>query len=392
MPYLPRLALLSLCAMLVLAPAFAAPAASAALPVVTITSSTVPVRPPNADPALHSTNATSTTVTFEMDGPWQAMCSVQGEVPVAESPCTSPYTLSLGTNTTNAGGIATFEVYATRGNLDRGQGAKAEWAIDRTPPFLRIDFRGMGRATGDVKANPIIAQITSDATGAVPVCTFDGRPVAPCSLSTPGNVLPLVARGLRTFVAVVTNAKGNVGTISKTVDVLAGPDRLPTVGPDRLLGGAFHDTFPGLAGNDVMVGGAGRDQLEGDAGNDTIDGGADIDELDGGAGNDRLTGGLLQDQINGGPGADVLNGDAGNDQLKGQLGRDTFNGGAGDDTIISFDRGVPEVVTCGTGHDIVWADRNDTVRGCVLAGEGVSRPDEVYYRLPTRTTTTSPLS
>jgi Ca2+-binding RTX toxin-like protein len=59
--------------------------------------------------------------------------------------------------------------------------------------------------------------------------------------------------------------------------------------------------------------------------------------------------------LSGGPGKDVVDGAAG---------ADTISGGAGDDIFLTYNRPAgKDVVSCGGGHDEVFADRADVVSG-----------------------------
>ena len=70
-----------------------------------------------------------------------------------------------------------------------------------------------------------------------------------------------------------------VGTSGK--DTLIGTD-----GNDIILGKGDNDKLIGNGGNDILKGGAGKDVLRGGVGADTLNGGADKDKLFGGDGND----------------------------------------------------------------------------------------------------------
>ncbi|GAA3227029.1 hypothetical protein GCM10017691_17060 [Pseudonocardia petroleophila] len=109
-----------------------------------------------------------------------------------------------------------------------------------------------------------------------------------------------------------------------------------TAAGDRvdLLGG--DDAADLLGGDDCVLGGAGRDVLRTGDGADEISGGADADTIDAGAG------------------ADVI--DAG-------AGRDVVSAGAGDDDVRVAD-GEVDVVDCGPGVDVVRADAGDVLRNC----------------------------
>lgn len=133
-----------------------------------------------------------------------------------------------------------------------------------------------------------------------------------------------------------------------------------TIGADTRSGTAARDIMFGLAGSDALTGAGGDDCLYGEAGGDRLTGGAGADRLFGGAGADRLSGGS---------GNDRLTGAGGNDRLTGGSGTDRFSAGAGADRISARDR-RRETITCGSGRDVVVADRVDRVaRDC----ERVSR-------------------
>jgi Ca2+-binding RTX toxin-like protein len=70
-------------------------------------------------------------------------------------------------------------------------------------------------------------------------------------------------------------------------------------------------------------------------------------EVRGGSENDRLIGGY---------GADVLSGESGNDLLVGGEGTDLLDGGDGGDEIRARD-GATDEISCGTGRDVLVADR-----------------------------------
>jgi Ca2+-binding RTX toxin-like protein len=84
---------------------------------------------------------------------------------------------------------------------------------------------------------------------------------------------------------------------------------------------------------------------------DKISGAAGNDVIDEGAGNDQIVGGLGNDQIAARPGNDVIDGGGGRDGI--------FAG------PIRARDGVRDVIACGLGRDIVYADKLDSVaRDC----------------------------
>jgi Ca2+-binding RTX toxin-like protein len=123
---------------------------------------------------------------------------------------------------------------------------------------------------------------------------------------------------------------------------------------------------------DVTLAGVGL-AVDGGRGNDTIltGGGAGFDAplskgfafFFGNRGSDRIVGGNKTDILIGGPGRDILSGQAGGDLVVGGPGRDTLFGGPGSDEVRSYRNGSDRV-SCGSGRDIAFADRTDSLSGC----------------------------
>ena len=135
---------------------------------------------------------------------------------------------------------------------------------------------------------------------------------------------------------------------------------------DFLLGLGGNDRIQGFSGDDCLFGGNGRDRLIGGQGADYLNGEADADRISGGAGQDRLQGGPGADRISGGTGVDRINGGAGGDVISGGSGRDNIAGAQGRDRI-DVSRGSLDRVRCGSGRDVVRADRRDRVaRDCEI--------------------------
>src|SRR5918999_4638974 len=106
------------------------------------------------------------------------------------------------------------------------------------------------------------------------------------------------------------------------------------------------------------VGTDGRDTLRGTNGADNLSGKGGSDRLISLAGNDNLSGGSGSDTESGGDGGDFLF-DTGEGVRNSS---DSLSGGAGDDALLTRD--VPagkDAVSCGSGTDIVFADRADVI-------------------------------
>ena len=183
------------------------------------------------------------------------------------------------------------------------------------------------------------------------------------------------------------------------VATLGGDDDELDLRPASVAGHALPSTITGGSGDDVVYGGAAADELGGGTGNDTFVGLTDGDEFRGQTGTDTLDltgaggstitlndipddgpgtggsanvgsdvevvlGGTGGDDFTGGIAAETLDGGGGDDVVEGGAGADELRGGPGADTILARD-GFVDVVGCGDGTDVVFADWNDTVApGC----------------------------
>jgi Ca2+-binding RTX toxin-like protein len=142
----------------------------------------------------------------------------------------------------------------------------------------------------------------------------------------------------------------------------------------QLIGDEGDNTLVGTEGPDYILGHQGNDLLRGKGGNDL---------LRGGIGNDIEHGGKGNDVMYAGPGVDFLYGGRGNDTMFARAradvaepGADTVYGGPGNDTIFVRD-GEPDVVNCGSGFDIVFADPTDIVNpNCERVHVAEPRPGE----------------
>jgi Ca2+-binding RTX toxin-like protein len=65
-------------------------------------------------------------------------------------------------------------------------------------------------------------------------------------------------------------------------------------------------------------------------------------------------GGAGQDGIAGMDGSDVIFGGAAGDKIVDGFGADTIHGGQGDDVVFLEADATRDIVTCGSGHDVVW--------------------------------------
>jgi Ca2+-binding RTX toxin-like protein len=161
-----------------------------------------------------------------------------------------------------------------------------------------------------------------------------------------------------------TIAGGSVGRVTVTGD--DGADAI-TVSANTLGtgdGGAGPDTILGTSSSNNLSGGGGADLLT-NRGSRFSDG-----TLDGGDGADRIVGNGRA-WLTGGAGADILvtqgdgenvDGGAAADRITSVNGGSTITAGAGNDQINAADgSGSPDTISCGPGHDVVWADAGDTV-------------------------------
>ncbi len=159
-------------------------------------------------------------------------------------------------------------------------------------------------------------------------------------------------RDAQATVLVVARAPGN-GTMTSTATVTA-----PIVDPNPGNNSAtVTATVPGVpsspppACSNSIRGNKKANKLRGTGAGDTMKGLGGNDVLRGFGGDDCLNGGRGSDRVIAGPGGD---------RLIGGKGRDTMLGGGGPDVIKARD-GQRDVITCGSGQDIVLADKADRV-------------------------------
>ena len=162
-------------------------------------------------------------------------------------------------------------------------------------------------------------------------------------------VLTLPTAGQATLTASVSDSQGDKNPANNTASatVQVGSTTTTTTTDDR-PGSAAERSPPALH------------RINGTAKANHLTGTAKADLIEAGAGNDWVNGGAGNDQIYGGPGNDTLYGGPGNDLLIGGPGLDKIFGGPGNDTIRAAD-GVKDTIDCGTGHDVVYADKHDKV-------------------------------
>jgi Ca2+-binding RTX toxin-like protein len=157
--------------------------------------------------------------------------------------------------------------------------------------------------------------------------------------------------GCETIIPVAAEADNDM-TAAVALRGTRNPDRLVgTVGDDSIFGRGGADRIYGMAGDDYVDGDENDDRLHGGDGDDTIAGRKGDDTIWGDAGNDRITGDRGRDRIFGG---------SGNDTIYGNYDGDTIDGGTGNDRINVVHGGI-DVVTCGRGQDVVFADPRDVV-------------------------------
>jgi Ca2+-binding RTX toxin-like protein len=238
---------------------------------------------------------------------------------------------------------------ADRDNPDIGDSDFAWSAIDG-----RVDANGDEAIDGDDCHFGLIGQLTDVGLGdATDGADTLGNPGAnECGFATPPNTADHGLVDLNSD-ADITSADSCANGCFFGLDVTLGKvqeqecpghegdprnDVIGTSGADVLAGTAGNDIICGFGGSDLLIGRGGNDLLLGGAGADDLRGGAGADRLDGGRGSDVLRGGLGPDRLFGQAGNDVLLGGAARDRLDGGSGFDRCNGGPGRDTFRRCER------------------------------------------------------
>jgi Ca2+-binding RTX toxin-like protein len=219
----------------------------------------------------------------------------------------------------------------------------------------------------------------------------------------------VIATGAVAGVLPVINCKGgpctgtpqseqfNGSDFRDQIRALGGNDSIFADGADDVLRGGKGDDFGGGGlGDDKSIGGPGSDDfLEfsksgGDQGNDLQKGGKGADRMGAGIGRDRVIGGKGNDRLElkppqpprhqargltgcfrgfcaalrGEEGADIVKGGRGRDYLEGGAASDVLVGGAAADVIDAANNDTPgskDIVKCGDGRDVVFANGRDEV-------------------------------
>jgi len=238
---------------------------------------------------------------------------------------------------------------ADRDNPDIGDSDFAWSAIDG-----RVDANGDEAIDGDDCHFGLIGQLTDVGLGdATDGADTLGNPGAnECGFATPPNTADHGLVDLNSD-ADITSADSCANGCFFGLDVTLGKvqeqecpghegdprnDVIGTSGADVLAGTAGNDIICGFGGSDLLIGRGGNDLLLGGAGADDLRGGAGADRLVGGGGSDVLRGGLGPDRLFGQAGNDVLLGGAASDRLDGGSGFDRCNGGPGRDTFRRCER------------------------------------------------------
>ena len=157
-----------------------------------------------------------------------------------------------------------------------------------------------------------------------------------------------------------------------------GPDVLRgTHGDDRLVGLGGNDDLFAQRGDDILLGGPGKDVVTAETESGRSYGGDK--KMEGGPGNDFVFGGKGSDNIVGGPGNDYLI-----DGYEVDPNIDAISAGDGNDALWVWNRPAGEdEVSCGSGFDRVFADRDDTLApDCEKVFVGWGSVDAFFESIP----------
>jgi Ca2+-binding RTX toxin-like protein len=244
-------------------------------------------------------------------------------------------TASVSYATTDGGATAGSDYTSTAGSLTFGPGEVAKTvsiplsddATDEPNESLDLSLSLAPGADASLMLNPkAIVTIADD----------DPAPV------TPGPPPDRDGDG-------VADATDNCPNVANADQADSDGDGLGTVcdplEPPLLKPGRCANVQRGTAADDSLVGTSAGDRLIGLGGADALFGAGGADCLSGGSGNDWLSGGAGADTISTGGGTNVV------------------RAGAGNDTVNAKNRKA-DAVDCGSGRDVVIADKLDRLRGC----------------------------
>ena len=219
------------------------------------------------------------------------------------------------------------------GSVEVGADVQARQSVSNTAPAPGSDIVFTAALDNAGKDVAVGATLTIDVTGAAQIvsatptsgsCSVAGTTVT-CGLGEPVS-------GTSTQVLLVVRAPSS-GAITSTVSAASQlPDPVP--GNNSTATSAAVSGGPSITKcSNVIKGNAKANRLKGTAGGDKIAGKGGADKLIGRGGDDCLIGGK---------------------------GRDKHSGGSGADTIRAKDK-TRDIIRCGAGRDVVFADKVDRV-------------------------------
>ncbi len=195
------------------------------------------------------------------------------------------------------------------------------------------------------------------------------------TISKSGSQLKIVASFINNFTPVYFNL---ASVAQLYVRVYAGSDIVAVANsittPTTIDGGVDNDVLTAGGGNTTIFGGNGNDVLVGGPGNNILVGGDGADVIVGGKGRDLVIGGDDTDVLTGGSGDDILIGgwtthdsdtaalDAimaiwtSSASFNDRVADLTDTGGLLEPGIAVFDDGDHDVLSSGSGHDLVFAN------------------------------------
>jgi Ca2+-binding RTX toxin-like protein len=181
-----------------------------------------------------------------------------------------------------------------------------------------------------------------------------------------------------------------LATITLTLLVASGValavNKVGTNGPDHLNGTNGDDNLVGLGGDDELFAFRGDDTLLGGSGKDVVT--AETDRGRSYGGHKNMLGGPGNDFVFGGKGPDTVVGSGGNDYLidgyEVNPNKDAVSSGDGNDALWVWNRPAgKDIVTCGSGFDRVFADRDDLLAAdCERVFIGERRMDAFLESIP----------
>ena len=182
-----------------------------------------------------------------------------------------------------------------------------------------------------------------------------------------GNAFALVASASDADMTVTASAVRPTNSETGTANTITTGD-----GDDTVTGGDYKDVITTNDGDDTVTSGDGDDTVTTGRGDDTITVGNGDTTIDAGIGDDTITAGNGDNTITLGSGDDTVTAGNGDNTIVSTSGDDTITTGSGDDVVVLTDYDDDDVISLGTGSNVLLRSALATTGAYPVVGNYVA--------------------